>query len=360
MVQHYDVVIVGAGLAGLATAYYLTRHSSLKILLLEKESAPGLHASGKNAAMLRQVVLDASIASFIQETLKNLKNPPDDWSQKNLLRQCGSLLLGRQESIERLQLSLEKAGGLAELYSFGKFPSQLSPSLKSQLQHSDYEAMLYSPRDGIVDVEGLLRVLCGAAVQKGLVLRYGEEVQKLYFEENVWNILSLKNRYRAKLFINAAGAWAPQLASFAGGLGEEMQAFRRHLYLSTTCEMPVASWPLVWNIDEEFYFRSQESRLLLSAGDEEAYSSFEPQVDEKILERLYEKSARLFPALPKLSIEKAWACLRTKTRLGSFFIDWDRRVENFFWVSALGGHGVGASLGVGRLAAEKILERLGA
>ena len=49
-------VIVGAGLAGMATAYALTRRGETGVLILEKENLPGLHSSGRNAAMIRQVV----------------------------------------------------------------------------------------------------------------------------------------------------------------------------------------------------------------------------------------------------------------------------------------------------------------
>ena len=356
MLQDYDIIIVGAGLAGLATAYYLTRDLPLKILLLEKENAVGLHASGKNAAMLRQAVPNREIAAFIQETLRNLENPAEDWSQQVLLKQCGSLLLGTQRSLMPLHQSLEAVGGTAAIYPFGKFPNQLPQTLQTQLLASNYEFMLYTPRDGIVDVQALLQSLLKSSQQKGTCVRLGEAVKALNFKDHVWNVLSSQNQYRAPIVVNAAGAWAPQLASAAGGLGEKMQAFRRHLYLSSACEMAVDAWPLVWNINEEFYFRSQQNKLLLSAGDEEAHSSLDSQEDPHVLNMLREKAKRLFPALQEIPIEQSWACLRTKTNSGNFFIDWDKQVKNLFWVSALGGHGVGASLGVGRQAAEKILK----
>ena len=75
----YEIVIVGAGFAGAATAYYLTRRGVRDVLLIEQESIPGFHSSGRNAAMMRQCVPDPDLATLTRNGATFLRHLPDDW-----------------------------------------------------------------------------------------------------------------------------------------------------------------------------------------------------------------------------------------------------------------------------------------
>jgi glycine/D-amino acid oxidase-like deaminating enzyme len=78
-------------------------------------------------------------------------------------------------------------------------------------------------------------------------------------------------------------------------------------------------------------------------------------VDESVKEMLAEKIEQFMPALSTVSINKGWAGFRTLTPDGRFVIGWDAKVENFFWVAGLGGHGMTTSAAVGELAAELLI-----
>ncbi len=83
----------------------------------------------------------------------------------------------------------------------------------------------------------------------------------------------------------------------------------------------------------------------------------DPPVDESIKEMLAEKLRCSLPPLADVAIKKGWAGLRTLCGDGRFIIGWDPKVEGFFWVAGLGGHGVTTSSSVGALAADLILEK---
>ena len=70
------VVIIGAGLAGGATAFGLVQRGTRDILLLEQEEIPGYYASGRNAAMVRELVPHAEIRRLIRHGTKFLSSPP--------------------------------------------------------------------------------------------------------------------------------------------------------------------------------------------------------------------------------------------------------------------------------------------
>ncbi len=353
----FDIIIIGAGLAGLSTAYHLSKSCSAKILILEKEKKLGLHASGRNAGLLRQAVAVPSFIPLIQATLGALQNPPEDWPQPDIFHPSGSLLLGNFPAIQELQDRLPP--GLTRHFRRGEFPEGIPESLLQRLQTASYEAMLHCPSDGVVDVEGLLRNYLAGAQTRGVQLRLGSKLEKMSREKNRWRLHAGAETLDASVLVNAAGAWAPLVASACGGSGEEMQPFRRHLAIASTIFPATDGWPFVWNVDHEVYFRPEKAGgLLLSPGDEEPQPPGESITDPRALDRLEKKLKDLFPGLAGVRAGELWSCLRTKTKSGDFFVDWDRSVPGFFWVSALGGHGMSASWGLGALAARRILQRL--
>ena len=102
-----ECVVIGAGFAGAATAYHLTRLGLTDILLLERETIPGFHSSGRNAAMIRQCVPDSALAQLTRDGAVFLRNLPSDWPVPVQFKQNGSLLLGSGKGWEKLRHDTE-------------------------------------------------------------------------------------------------------------------------------------------------------------------------------------------------------------------------------------------------------------
>src|SRR5581483_1831380 len=116
--ESHEIVIVGAGFAGAATAYHLTRQGRGGVLVIEQESIPGFHSSGRNAAMMRQCVPDPDLAALTRDGAAFLRNLPQDWPEPVQLKQNGSLLLGSGAGWQKLQQ--DAAGGSASMSSSGR------------------------------------------------------------------------------------------------------------------------------------------------------------------------------------------------------------------------------------------------
>ena len=86
-----DCVVIGAGFAGAATAYHLARLGLTDILLLEQETIPGFHSSGRNAAMIRQCVPDPALADLTRDGAAFLRNLPPDWPVPSLCAKSSPL-----------------------------------------------------------------------------------------------------------------------------------------------------------------------------------------------------------------------------------------------------------------------------
>ncbi len=349
----FDAIVIGAGFAGAATAYHLSRLGEFRILILEREAQPGRHASGKNAALLRQAVSDAEVGAMVQETLRALEAPPEDWEQKNLFRRTGSVLLGENRVLSGFAGLLRKLGAAFELHDRNSFPEKLDAGFRAELRAAGYEALLFTSRDGVVDVAALLANYLDAARSRGATLHCGAEVRGLTREAEAWRVRTGAGEFRARLVINAAGPWAGGLGVAAGLPDRGFAHFRRHLFLADAAAAPHLDRPYLWDTAHEFYFRPDPQGLLLCAGDEEPHPAGEPAVDPRVEARLFEKLRAHFPALAPPEIRRAWACLRSFLPGSPFLIEAEAGTPGFLWVAGLGGHGMGSSFGAGRRAAER-------
>jgi len=358
MSSRYEVILIGAGFAGAATAYHLARAGVGPLLLLEREASFGEHASGQNAALFRQAVAQPSIAALIQETATALGREPSDWDHRGILQQTGSFLLGRRQRLEALAQGLAQRSVDSRCYPASDFPPSLPQNLKKILQATEYPWLLHTPSDGVVDVHALLSNYLQAASRQGLETRYSEEVLQISEQAHGWRIKTDDGEYHSPVVVNGAGAWAPLLVPQGQAPASIMRPFRRHLFISEESVSEAESWPFVWDLEEEYYFRPESGGLLMCPGDEEPHPPEVPCLDRRLEDLLWEKLDRCRSPLRELSIKSGWACLRTKRPDGCFQLGADSDWPGYFWAAALGGQGMSASYGVGKWVSRQIFDYL--
>lgn len=358
----FDVLIMGAGFAGLATAYDLSRqYPAFKIGLFEKEAAIGLHASGKNAGMFRQAVPMVKTAHDIQQT----KTQWQDWTTGQTwptwFEPTGSLLLGEAKQLSRLQKNLVEAGGTAELFLAEKWPAHISQDLITTLSTNPNTAVLYTPEDGLVNVADYLQDLWQRVRAQGVELHFATEIKGLHWQQDHWEVKHTKGIAHAGVVVNAAGAWATEVALKAGLSAPELTSYRRHLLAteSSPININTQTWPIVWDVEDGVYFRPFQKGLMLSPGDEIPHPVMDPPVDPQIEKLLQKKMKKSFPDFKwDAAYQKIWACLRTKSQNNEILIGPDPAQKSFVWAAALGGHGLSASLGVGQRVAQQVIQIL--
>jgi len=347
-----EYLVVGAGFAGAATAYHLTRRGSADVLILEQETIPGFHSSGRNAAMIRQCVSDPALAQLARDGAAFLRDFPPDWPVPVQFKQNGSLLLGNGEGWEKLKRDAEDGRALGigvDLWT----PAQAKRYV-SVLKDAEFEGAVWCATDGIIDIHALLSGYLKAATAKGVRIRYGAKVQAVETGKEGLQVTVAGEVIKTRMLINATGAWANVIARMAGAAELPLRPCRRHLFVSPPLDWADPHWPFVWDVSHDIYFRPEGEGLLLCACDQVELSPGDPPVDPSVGELLAEKIERHMPALSQVSINKSWAGFRTLSKDGRFIIGPDPNVPGFFWVAGLGGHGVTTSSAVGALAADLI------
>lgn len=346
-----EYLVIGAGLAGAATTYHLVRRGMRDVMLLEQEPIPGFHSSGRNAAMIRQCVPDSALLPLTHDGAAFLRNLPHDWPVPVQFKQNGSLLLGSGPGWEKLKRDAELGRDLgieAEFWSPEKAQRHVAV-----LKDSEFDGAVWCATDGILDVHALLTGYLKFAAAHEARIRYSCPVREIRVMDNgTFEVATGNETIRTRTVVNASGAWANPIAKLVGAAELPLQPYRRHLFISPPLSWVDPTWPFIWDVTHDIYFRPEGGGLLLCACDQQELPPGDPPVEASVKELLAEKIEHYLPALSSVSIQRAWAGFRTLASDGRFVIGWDPQVNGFFWVVALGGHGVTTSPAVGALAAD--------
>jgi glycine/D-amino acid oxidase-like deaminating enzyme len=309
--ERCDILIIGAGLAGAATAFHLKRLGVGEVVLLEREGDAGMHSSGRNAAMVRARVSDPDVESFTRRGAEALRS-----GKHCAFRKTGSVLLGWGDDSA----------------------SDYFPQATGRGQ--------WCPNDGVVDPAGLLQTYL-----RGQDVRYATPVLGWKADADGFVIGTNSTTFRSRLLVNAAGPWA-------GEIGElPLEPRNRHLYVTPSMDGINASLPFVWDIVNGLYFRPEAGGLLLCACDESTREPGDYLVDDAVEHLLATKLGRYQPSFAGVSIKTRWTGQRVFAADEKFVIGCDGRCRGLFHVAGLGGHGVTSSYAVGQFAAESIVRQ---
>lgn len=343
----HDFIVVGAGIAGTSTAYELSR--AARVCLIEAEPRPGMHATGRSAALFAPSYGGREIRALTRASRWFFDRPPAGFSEYALLRERGCLYIARSDQRERLHQMAQEiraSGGHVGLVST---PDALA---RVPLLRKTYLAAAAFDSDAMdIDVEALQQGFLRAARAAGTTLLTGFRLAKVQRERGLWLLEEGGQRLAAPVLVNAAGAWADAVAVVCGARPLGLKPLRRTaLLVDPPAGTDISTWPAVIDADEEFYFKPDAGKLLLSPADETADLPGDAHPDELDIAIGVDRVQAALD-LPVRRVTHSWAGLRTFSPDRTPVLGFDPEVSGFFWCAGQGGYGIQTSPAMARAAA---------
>lgn len=346
-VEHRDIVVIGAGIAGASVAAELADLGQ-DIVILERESAPGYHTTGRSAALYTPSYGPAVIRALTRASAAAFNAPPTEDRPHPLLRPRDVLFLARKGQEAALQSEAAELNlpHLAVDETRAKLP----------LLRDDYlVGALLDSGSADIDVEALHRQYLRRLTAAGGETRLKAEVTGLQRDGDLWRIETSLGALSARVVVNASGAWADALALMAGVAPIGLVPKRRTAMLvSPPAGISVEDWPMAVDIDEEFYLRPDAGKLLISPADETPSEPCDAQPDEWDVAVCVDRIQTAFD-LPVRRIDHKWAGLRSFVADKAPVVGYAPDAPGFFWLAGQGGYGIQSAPAMGRTAAALVM-----
>lgn len=347
MTEKFDIVIVGAGIAGSSAAAELAENAD--VLLLDMETQPGFHATGRSAAFFAPSYGNAIVRGITAASESFYRKPPKDFTSVELIHSRDALFIAREDQ-------------LAQLKEMRKEIPLLNPLSASEacvdvpiLDREYVAAGLRDELGGDLDVDAILQGYLRLFKRRGGELMCKHKVKALYYSGGTWTLQTENQSVSAPILVNAAGAWADAVAELAGVTKLGLQPMKRTAVLidpnqsnDSAPNIDVSNWPLVVDVDEQFYFKPEAGQILVSPADETPCEPCDAQPDEidiAIAIDRFEKAT----SLDIKRVNHSWSGLRTFAADRNFVVGFDPRLDNFFWLAGQGGYGVQTAPGLAQL-----------
>ena len=356
MHQVFDIVVIGAGMAGASAAAYLSE--TKRVALLEMEDAAGYHATGRSAALWTANYGPPDVRLLTLLSRPFFATPPDGFAAAPLLRRRPVLFLATQAQLPDLDRTLRAGHGVRPV----------TPA--------EAKAMLPPLRDGYaagaaveddafdMDVSAIHQGYLRQVRARNGILALRHRAGRIARVADSWHVeTSAGVTFQAGCVVNAAGAWGDEVAAHAGVAPIGLVPKRRTAAIVDPGSWDadhrpiVENWPMVLDVSERWYARPEaRNRLMVSPADATPTHAHDVRPEEIDIAIAIDRMRQALD-IDVHRIEHSWAGLRTFTPDGSLAFGFEPGSDGFFWCVGQGGYGIQTAPAAGRLVADLVLGR---
>ena len=341
----FDFVVIGAGMAGMSVAAELSR--TARVAVVERESQPGFHASGRSAALYSELYGNATIRSLTRGSRYFYFNPPRGFSEAPLVNRRGTLYFAQRDEGKALE---EFATSLASESRPERLDAAQTKNLIPAFKPGYLGGSLYEPGSADIDVSAVLQGYASLCRQRSVHFAYDAPVQGLIREAAKWVVRTRSDALFAPVVINAAGAWGDEIARLGGVTPVGLVPKRR---TAVIVEVPHGAsaqhWPAAIHVGETFYFKPDAGLLLVSPADETPSEPCDAQPEELDIAIAVDKFEQATGAQVR-HLKSRWAGLRSFVADKTPVVGFDPDAQGFFWLVGQGGYGIQTAPALARAA----------
>jgi sarcosine oxidase subunit beta len=352
-----DVVIVGGGIAGSSIAYHLTAAGCRNVLVIERETSQGKGSTGKSMGGVR-----AQFATPVNIQMSMYSIPFYASFEEKLGYPCGYRAQGylfmatRESHMNYLRANLERQMALglktARLVSADEIRTQYP-----QLRGDDIVGGSFCSTDGFVDPYSAMNGFMSWAAEHGARIWKNTAVTAIKVERaRVTAVETTRGTVQTNTVVNAAGAWAAEIASMAG-IDLPVVPLRRMLVPTEPFDQFPHTAPMIIDMSNGFHFRPESLGFLLAWNDPKETPGFKTEFEPSFIEKILTRAADRVPVFENVAVnpKRAWAGLYEVTPDHHCILGAVDQVRGFFLANGFSGHGVMHAPSTGKILSDLIL-----
>lgn len=344
----FDVIVVGAGVVGLSVAAALAPER--RVAVIEREATLCYHATGRSSAMFAPNYGNACVRALSAASADFYHDPPAPFSRW-LLTPRDILHVAEKRQKDRLA---QLVGVAAKGAVFERLSATAARRYWPELRPRFTEALL-EKRVGDIEIDGLIHGFRAQIKAAGGMIFPGVGDTAIERQGSSWRLATRRAVFEAPIIVNAAGAWADDVARGAGVKPCGLAPLRRTIVLvDPPPDLAFRTRPTVFDIDQGFYVRPFAGSVLVTPCDETPCCPCDAAPTEMDVARAV-KACTTALDYPVRRIVARWAGLRTFAPDRAPVLGEARDAPGFYWAAGLGGAGIQTAPAVGELMAGLIL-----
>lgn len=340
-----DFLIIGAGMAGASLAAELAPLG--KVIVLEAEDQPGYHATGRSAAFWQESYGGPHVQPLTVASHEFLTSPALEFSERSFLNPRGALILAKEGQQARLRDFYDTFSAIGvKLHELARADFiETLPGLDE-----DFILALHEPSTADIDVAALHHAYLVSAQKQGVEFRFSAPLDSADRRDGLWHVAAGDHECSARNLVNAAGAWADEIAEMCGAEPLGIRPFRRTMVQARVEHEVENNLPLVMDIGGQFYFKPESGRLWMTPHDEGEADPGDVAADELDVAIAIDRVEKAMH-WHVTAVERKWAGLRSFSPDRLPVYGMDPLVEGFFWFAGQGGFGIQTAPAAAKLAA---------
>jgi len=348
-----DILVIGAGIAGASAAARLAAEAD--VVLIEAESQPGYHTTGRSAAFYAESYGGPAFRPLTAASGDFFRAPPPEVSDRPLVGPRGCIHVFAEADRAKAEATASgMAGSIAGIRLMSRDEAlERVPVLRPESAGGAID----DPDCLDIDVAALHQGLIRWMKRRGGRLICDAALGGLTRIARGWRAQTAQGEIESRIVVNAAGAWADEVAGMAGLAPLGIAPKRRTVITfdpSGTAVDPC--WPLVFSINEDFYFKPESGGILASPADEIDSAPCDAQPEDYDIALTVDRIERA-TTLTAPRIKSRWAGLRSFAPDRAPVFGPDPRAQGFVWCAGQGGFGIQSAPAAGEAVAALALGR---
>jgi len=353
-----DVVIIGGGIVGASIAWHLTEANVRNVLIVERESHQGKGSTGKSMGGVRAQFATAVNIQMSMYSIQFYSEFDERLGQPGGYRPQGYLFVAtapKHLDYLRTNQALQHSLGLTQAHMVTRDDIV---ACVPQLRSDDVLGGSFCPTDGFVDPYSVMVGFTTCATAGGAKIWKSTEVTAIHRNaKGIMGVETTRGQVGTSIVVNAAGAWASQVAVLAG-IDLPVEPLRRMLVPTEPFDGVSHEIPMVIDMTNGFHFRPESLGFLLAWNDREETIGYKTDFEPSFIEKILLRAADRVPCFENVAVnpKRVWAGLYEMSPDHHCILGPVEEVPGFLCANGFSGHGVMHAPSTGRILADLITQ----